>query len=280
MPAEYGPLTLPTAAWHREDTRAALHRRDVAALFRLAQQYAGASQARIAAATGIQQGRVNEILNGKRDVARLDVFERIADGLGMPDDARQLLGLAPSYARKGGADPESLAEVTRVFRRQSDAAAEIQVLASTASRVDVLAVRGLGLLGLNHSLLRSRVMASEQATAIRVLLIDPASPAAEQRAAELGESMETFVSGIHLSASRLRELAGEIGVSVEVYYYRVVPVWRLIVLDDTAYVAAFDQATEGHESVMYRVVATPHGVLYRGFRRAFESLRRDSERIM
>lgn len=85
---------------------------------------------------GSCRGRVNEILNGKRDVARLDVFERIADGLGMPDDARQLLGLAPSYARKGGADPESLAEVTRVYRRQSDAAAEIQCasVSTTTSR--------------------------------------------------------------------------------------------------------------------------------------------------
>ena len=56
------------------------------------------SQARLATATGIGQGRLNEIINGHRQVARLDVLERIADGLAMPDDARVLFGLAPVHA--------------------------------------------------------------------------------------------------------------------------------------------------------------------------------------
>ncbi|MCX5196931.1 helix-turn-helix domain-containing protein [Streptomyces sp. NBC_00249] len=64
------------------------------AVFRYVQQYSGASQARIAAAVGMTQARVNEIINRRREVSRLDVYERIADGLYMPDDARHLLGLA------------------------------------------------------------------------------------------------------------------------------------------------------------------------------------------
>jgi hypothetical protein len=70
-----------------------------------AQQYAGASQHRIATATGILQGRVSEILKGNRQETALEVFERNADGLNMPDDARVTLGLAPKHGpRRRGRD--------------------------------------------------------------------------------------------------------------------------------------------------------------------------------
>jgi transcriptional regulator with XRE-family HTH domain len=91
----YQPIRLPDWAWQRAETKRLLADRDIAALFRLAQRYGNASQARIAAAVGISQGRVNEIIHGRRDVANLDVLLRIADGLHMPDDARMALGLAP-----------------------------------------------------------------------------------------------------------------------------------------------------------------------------------------
>nr|WP_237330018.1 helix-turn-helix transcriptional regulator [Streptomyces sp. BA2] len=68
------------------------------AVFRHVQQYTGASQSRIAAAAGMTQARVNEIINRRREVTRLDVYERIVDGLHMPDDARHLLGLAAGAA--------------------------------------------------------------------------------------------------------------------------------------------------------------------------------------
>jgi transcriptional regulator with XRE-family HTH domain len=80
------------------------------------------SQARLATATGIGQGRLNEIINGHRQVARLDVLERIAGGLAMPDDARVLFGLAPVHA-------ETLtghAEISRVFTGQAEANAELR----------------------------------------------------------------------------------------------------------------------------------------------------------
>ncbi len=46
------------------------------AVFRHVQQYAGASQSRIAMAAGMTQARVNEIINGRREISRLDVYER------------------------------------------------------------------------------------------------------------------------------------------------------------------------------------------------------------
>jgi transcriptional regulator with XRE-family HTH domain len=96
MTTTLGPIELPDWAWERAEVRQALRARDMGAVFRHVQQYTGASQARIASAAGMTQARVNEIINGRREVTRLDVYERIADGLRMPDDARHLLGLAAS----------------------------------------------------------------------------------------------------------------------------------------------------------------------------------------
>src|SRR5690348_2205233 len=78
------PIRLPDWAWQRTETRQLLAERDIAALFRLAQRYGSVSQARIAAAVGISQSRVNEIIHGRRGVVNLDVLLRIAEGLNMP----------------------------------------------------------------------------------------------------------------------------------------------------------------------------------------------------
>lgn len=58
-------------------------------------KHLGASQTRIGTATGLAQGTVCVIMNGSRQVMAIDVLERIADGLAMPDAARLRLGLAP-----------------------------------------------------------------------------------------------------------------------------------------------------------------------------------------
>lgn len=89
------PIGIPAWAWEREETRRILGDRDVPELLRFAQQYGGASQTQLAAATGIAQGRVSEILSGRKSVTAFEVFERIAEGLNMPDPARMLFGLAP-----------------------------------------------------------------------------------------------------------------------------------------------------------------------------------------
>src|SRR3954470_25023348 len=98
-----GPVHLPAMAWRLPDMHQALRARDVGAVLKLAQQYTGASQARLASAIGIGQGRLNELINRRREVSTLDMFERLADGLNMPDTARMLLGLAPAGARTAGA---------------------------------------------------------------------------------------------------------------------------------------------------------------------------------
>lgn len=89
------PLQIPASFWLRDDVGDALGRRDVGALFRLLRQHAGASQQKIGTAVDMQQGSVSVIMCGERTITSIDVLERIADGLAMPDDARIRLGLAP-----------------------------------------------------------------------------------------------------------------------------------------------------------------------------------------
>ncbi|MEU8567651.1 helix-turn-helix transcriptional regulator [Streptomyces pathocidini] len=276
-------IELPDWAWERAEVRQALRARDVSAVFRYVQRYAGASQARIATAAGMTQARVNEIINGRREVSRLDVYERIADGLRMPDDARHLLGLAAGRETRGGGKAFDLAafpEVVRVYAAQTSAAEEIQQQARTAVELDVLAVRGLGLIGLNDSLLRACLTREQDGAAarVRVLLLDPDSVALSQRAAEIGESPESLARGVRLAEARLRELADT--CDVQVYRYGMLPTWRLIRTDSTMFVGAFDAGWEGHESATYKVMETPHGPLYRGFRRMFEALVREAERTV
>ncbi|AXO32601.1 helix-turn-helix domain-containing protein [Micromonospora sp. B006] len=87
-------LRIPDDRWSREDMHKALAARDIGAVFRLLARHTGASQTRIGAAVGLEQGYISRIIAGRR-VTSIDVLERIADGCGMPDEARMTLGLAP-----------------------------------------------------------------------------------------------------------------------------------------------------------------------------------------
>jgi len=88
-------IEITDAFWTRPDTLDALSRRDVGRLFQLLSQYAGASQTRLAVACDMTQPKVSGIMRGVARVETLEVFERIADGLDMPGQARIVLGLAP-----------------------------------------------------------------------------------------------------------------------------------------------------------------------------------------
>ncbi|MFC3994570.1 helix-turn-helix domain-containing protein [Nocardiopsis sediminis] len=269
-------MELPGRVWRDEETRAILRTRDIAALLRLASSH-GASQSRIGAAIGTTQARVSEIINGSRMVTSLEVFERIADGMGMPDEARVLLGLAPKHP--AGLDhlgAAGRAEILSVFPSQASAVAQIRADAAQASTMDILAVRGLGIIGLNDSLLRGSVRAGR--ILLRVLLLDPDSPVSARRAEEIGESTETFTAGIRLALAQLRELADD--GPIEVYVYSTLPVWRVISLDDVMYVSSFGDEWEGHESAMYKLAATPYGALHRGIRRELEEVRRSARRMI
>jgi transcriptional regulator with XRE-family HTH domain len=270
-------ISLPDAVWRTKAAGEALRARDAAGLLRLAHRH-GASQHRIANAVGILQGRVSEILRGQRQVEALEVFERIADGLAMPDHARMVLGLAPRADRDQGRSAKLSGEIVRVFANQAAAANDIQATAKTASRVDVLAVRALGIIGMKDSLLRPAFADADGDVSARVLLLDPDCEAAVTRAAEIGESAEGFTAGIRMSIARLRELS-EVA-DVQVWLYRALPVWRLLGLDDTLYVSSFTDTWEGHESPTYKISPGAGGALYSGFRRTFADLMCSAERVI
>ncbi|MER6530973.1 XRE family transcriptional regulator [Streptomyces sp. NPDC001508] len=201
----------------------------------------------------------------------------------MPDDARHLLGLAASREKRSGGPAFDLAafpEVVRVYAAQGSAAEEIQQQTREAAQLDVLAVRGLGLIGLNDSLLRACLTRRHggKGLRVRVALLDPDSDALARRAAEIGESPESLASGVRLAEARLRELAGTCDIGV--WRYRMLPTWRIIRADSTMFVGAFDAGWEGHESATYKVMETPHGPLYRGFRRMFEAIIDGAERTV
>jgi transcriptional regulator with XRE-family HTH domain len=131
----FDPPAIPAEFWARPSVAQALTRRDMGALFRLLRQYTGLSQTRIATATGIPQGRVSEIIRDKRAVGAAHVFERIANGLDMPDSARLALGLAPHQplAAKGAKPARS------GTRRETDLVREI----TAARNIDGVVVAAL-----------------------------------------------------------------------------------------------------------------------------------------
>ena len=90
-------IQIPASLWERPEVIAALRNRDIGRFFALVQQYAGASQTQIGIACVLPQGKVSDIIRGVQQVEKLEVFERIADGLGLPDPARISLGLAPRH---------------------------------------------------------------------------------------------------------------------------------------------------------------------------------------
>lgn len=272
MTEKYGPVEVPGHAWRKPETRQALRQRDAGALLRLVQQHVGVSQARLATATGIGQGRLNEIFNGRRQVTRLDVLERLAGGLAMPDDARVMFGLAPVHA-------DTLtghAEIATVFTIQAEANRELRESAATVARVDILAVRALGIIALNDSLLRGPLVARESVVDVRVLLLDPDSPAAAIRAAEIGESAESFTAGIRLALARLAEFRDHPYVRMQTAVYPALPTWRMLVFDGILYLSAFAASSEGHRSGMYKFTAAGDGVLHAGFLRQFDEMWRQA----
>lgn len=280
-----GPVLLPAAAWRLPDMHQALRARDVAAVLKLAQQYTGASQARLASAIGIGQGRLNELINRRREVTTLDMFERVADGLNMPDAARMLLGLAPAGARTAGVGDDIAAAagvVGRYYPVQVDAARDIRRLVAAAASLDILAVRGLGLWGLNDSLLRAAMTTPSRAgqLAVRVLILDADSEAARRRAVEIGESADGFAAGIRMAEHKLAELKLHPGIALEAYRYAALPVWRVIATDEATFVSTFDEGWEGHESPVCRIDAGSGRSLHRGFRRMIDELAATSERFI
>jgi tetratricopeptide (TPR) repeat protein len=137
----FDPPAIPADIWARPDVTAALQRRDIGRLVALLRQWAGVSQTRIASVSGIAQGRLSEYARGKRVIATLTVWERIANGLDMPDTARVCLGLAPrETAAPPVPSPADQAEQQTDFARHLTRARSIDstIIATLDSETDAI----------------------------------------------------------------------------------------------------------------------------------------------
>jgi transcriptional regulator with XRE-family HTH domain len=93
--------------WADPVMESALVERDVGVVLRLVRERVGWSQSVIASRTGVPQSEVSLIMAGKARVVALSRFEALAEGLGMPDRARMMLGLAPRWAQGDELDDQS-----------------------------------------------------------------------------------------------------------------------------------------------------------------------------
>jgi hypothetical protein len=95
MARQRGELPVaPPGLWERADMRAALAQRDMGAVIRIFRRWTGASQTDISVLTGVPQPDVSDLERQTRHVTAMELFERFADGLGIP---RPLLGLAERH---------------------------------------------------------------------------------------------------------------------------------------------------------------------------------------
>jgi hypothetical protein len=180
-----------------------------------------------------------------------------------------------------GQAPAAGDEIRFVFPSQWAAAQEILTVAEQAASVDILALRGSEIVGLTGPLLRAAAVVAGGAVRVRVLLLDPRCDAAAGRAAELGENTESFTEGIRQAEQELQSLAAQApGLQVAVYYYSMIPVWRMIIIDQVQYVSTLCAGWEGTEAVVYKLADSPHGALYPGFRQLFESFLAGASQVL
>jgi transcriptional regulator with XRE-family HTH domain len=98
------PIRIPPDFWDRDTVTTALRTRDIGTLIRLLRRHTGASQTQIGIAVGLDQAYISRIVHGRK-VTTIDLLERIADGLHLPNTARTTLGLAPSHEPRAGTHP-------------------------------------------------------------------------------------------------------------------------------------------------------------------------------
>src|SRR5690606_5876343 len=99
--------SIPLPFWSRPEVLHALEDHDVGALFRLVRQYCGASQQAIGTAVELAQPHVSRIMSGKQQMTALQSWQRVADGLGMPNENRRMLGLADARSAYTGGNSRS-----------------------------------------------------------------------------------------------------------------------------------------------------------------------------
>ncbi|MEU7904090.1 helix-turn-helix transcriptional regulator [Actinoplanes sp. NPDC049118] len=212
-----------------------------------------------------------------RKVPPVETAERLDHLLG----ASGRLTAAAATTRPTTPSDRIASEVVRHFAHQGPVGEEIRRRSAVAAQLDVLAIRGLGIIGLNDSLLRPALASRRDALKARVLLLDPDCEAAAERAGEIGETPAAFAAGIKFTLARLEELAAAAdGLDLCVSLYRSRPIWRTIRVDDLLWVSSFAPGWEGHESTIYEIPRTPRGSFWSGYCRQFDDMHAHARRVI
>jgi transcriptional regulator with XRE-family HTH domain len=113
------------AVFARQDFLEACKRRDLGGLIRILGSH-GVTQGQIAAMTGIAQSRLSDYKRGKHQAFFASIFEKFADGLGMPQHLRQALGLTGEASSDGSGPVNGLGVPADTF--------DLQLLAEAIGR--------------------------------------------------------------------------------------------------------------------------------------------------
>jgi transcriptional regulator with XRE-family HTH domain len=136
---------IPGSLWNRPDMVTALRSRDMGRVLQLVRQHTGLSQTAIGSLIGMSQGKVSGIMAGGQQVTTLEVYERIADGLQLPDPARTALGLAPRHIpAQDGATASSSATISPARSVERDPRPEED---HAVRRREFVGLTGAGLFG-------------------------------------------------------------------------------------------------------------------------------------
>src|SRR6185369_2268228 len=117
----------PPELWDRPEMAKALAERDMGEVLKIYQRWTGAPQTQLARMVGVGQPTINAVMQGKRRVEALALFERFASGLGIPP---RRLGLAdPNDTPTSPARPvSSLPEALTARRGVEDTAGYLSAL--------------------------------------------------------------------------------------------------------------------------------------------------------
>jgi hypothetical protein len=121
-----------------------------------------------------------------------------------------------------------------------------------AKEIKLLFVRGLGIIGLKDSLFWKLLPEkSAQQAHLKILLLSPYSKYIEKRAKEVGENIESARRGIQFVINQILEAKKRYSLNLELRVYDELPVFRIFILDDKAFISGFLDGIHGHDATMY-----------------------------